>query len=328
MDDIERRELMKAAAVGGIAVSVGGAQTLLISNEAGAQGASLQTAAWPNKRLLALLKIDHPIIQAPMGFHVSPDMPAAVCESGGLGSFPCASLTPAQLRDVVGKIRAQTIKPLNLNFFCHVTERDAALETAWLKRLASYYTELGVDPPAFPTGARAPFGAEMCDVVVELRPQVVSFHFGLPEKSLVDRLKAAGCVIFSSATTVTEARWLEEHGVDAVIAQGVEAGGHRGMFLTTEPASQLGTLVLVPQVVDAVKVPVIAAGGIADGRGIAAAFALGASAVQMGTAYLLCPEARMPYCKTLSPRARVRGCSHWDGSHSGLVRSPGKRLWG
>jgi nitronate monooxygenase len=242
--------------------------------------------------LLDLLKIDHPIIQAPMGGgHISPDMPVAVSGSGGLGSFPCSALTSAQLSDVVAKIRAQTAKPLNLNFFCHVTQRDAAVEAAWLKRLATYYTELGVNPPEFPTSPRPPFGAEMCDAVVELKPQVVSFHFGLPAKSLVDRLKAVGCVIFSSATTVTEARWLEDHGVDAVIAQGAEAGGHRGMFLTTEPASQLGTLVLVPQVVDAVKVPVIAAGGIADGRGIAAAFTLGASAVQMGTAYLLCPEA-------------------------------------
>jgi nitronate monooxygenase len=291
MDGIERRELMKSVAAGGIALSIGGAQNLLISNETRAQGAPLR--AWPNKQIIDLLRIDHPIIQAPMGFHISPDMPVAVCESGGLGSFPCSPLTPAQLRDVVAKIRSQSTKPLNLNFFCHVTQRDAALETAWLNRLASYYTELGVNPPAFPTSTRPPFGAEMCDVVVELRPKVVSFHFGLPENSLIDRLKAAGCVIFSSATTVAEARWLEEHGVDAVIAQGVEAGGHRGMFLTTEPASQLGTLVLVPQVVDAVKVPVIAAGGIADGRGIAAALALGASAVQMGTAYLLCPEARI-----------------------------------
>jgi nitronate monooxygenase len=172
------------------------------------------------------------------------------------------------------------------------------MEAAWLKRLASYYTELGVNPPAFPSSASPPFDAEMCDAVMELRPQVVSFHFGLPEKFLVDRIKAAGSVIFSSATTVVEARWLEEHGVDAVIAQGVEAGGHRGMFLTGELASQMGTLALVPQVIDAVKVPVIAAGGIADGRGIAAAFALGASAVQMGTAYLFCPEAPIsPYLR-------------------------------
>jgi nitronate monooxygenase len=291
MDSIERREVMKAAAAGGIALSIGGAENLLVSSEALAQGAPSQAPTWPNKRLLDLLKIEHPIIQAPMGLHTSPEMPAAVCRSGGLGSFPCAALTPAQVRDVVAKIRAQTAKPLNLNFFCHVTQRDAALEAAWIERLASYYTELGVNPPAFPTSTRPPFDAEMCDVVLELRPQVVSFHFGLPEKTLVDRLKAAGCVIFSSATTVAEARWLQDHGVDAVIAQGFEAGGHRGMFLTTEPASQSGTLALVPQVVDAVNIPVIAAGGIADGRGIAAAFALGASAVQMGTAYLLCPEA-------------------------------------
>jgi nitronate monooxygenase len=291
MGGIERRELMKAAAVGGIALSMGGAHGLLASNETRAQGAPPRAAAWSNRRLLDLLKIEHPIIQAPMGFHISPDMPVAVCRAGGLGSFPCSALTSAQLRDLVGKIRAQTTKPLNLNFFCHMTQRDAAVEAAWLKRLASYYRELGVNPPEFPSSTRPPFGAEVCDVVVELRPQVVSFHFGLPEKSLVDRLKAAGCVILSSATTVREARWLEDHGVDAVIAQGVEAGGHRGMFLTSDLASQLSTLVLVPQVVDAVKVPVIAAGGIADGRSIAAVFALGASAVQMGTAYLLCPEA-------------------------------------
>ncbi len=244
-------------------------------------GSRAASRAWPDNRLLDLLQIEHPIIQAPMGFHTSPNMPAAVCVSGGLGSFPCATLTPVQLRDVVEKISTQTSKPLNLNFFCHIMQRDAALEAAWLKRLGSYYAELGMSPPTFPASTLAPFGAEMCDVVVELKPRVVSFHFGLPDGFLVHRLKAAGCLIFSSATTVAEAQWLEEHGADAIIAQGVEAGGHRGMFLTTE----------VPQVVDAVRVPVIAAGGIADGRSIAAAFALGASAVQMGTAYLLCPEA-------------------------------------
>jgi nitronate monooxygenase len=292
MGGIERRKLMKGTAAGGIALSIGGARSLLTSNEARAQGTPPHPGGWPNKRLLDLLRVDHPIIQAPMGGgHISLDMPVAVCGSGGLGSFPCSSLTAAQLGDVVAKIRTQTAKPLNLNFFCHVTQRDTAVEAAWLKRLASYYTELGVNPPQFPASTRPPFNAEMCDVVVELRPAVVSFHFGLPEKSLVDRLKAAGCVILSSATTVTEARWLEDRGVDAVIAQGLEAGGHRAMFLTSELASQLGTLVLVPQVVDAVNVPVIAAGGIADGRGIAAALALGASGVQMGTAYLLCPEA-------------------------------------
>jgi nitronate monooxygenase len=301
MGSIERRKLLKAAAVGGVAFSIGAAESLLAPNRARAQGAPPPAApGWPNRRLLDLLKIDHPIIQAPMGGTVSPSMPVAVCGSGGLGGFPCSFLTPAQMRDVVGKIRAQIgAKSLNLNFFCHVTQRDAAVEAAWLKRLAPYYTEFGVDPPDFPPSFPPFFSAEKCDVVVELRPEVVSFHFGLPEQSLVDRIKAAGCKILSSATTVTEARWLEDHGVDAVIAQGVEAGGTRAMFLTSDPASQLGTLALVPQVVDAVKIPVIAAGGIADGRAIAAALALGASGVQMGTAYLLCPEA------TISPLHRA-----------------------
>jgi hypothetical protein len=160
MGGIERRVFMKAATVGGIALSIGGAQCLLASSEAHAQGGSPRAVAWPNRRLLDILKIDHPIIQAPMGGgHISPDMPVAVCESGGLGSFPCSALTSSQLRDVVAKIRAQTTRPLNLNFFCHVTQRDAAVEAAWLKRLAPYYTELGVSPPAFPTSTRPPFGA-------------------------------------------------------------------------------------------------------------------------------------------------------------------------
>jgi nitronate monooxygenase len=294
MDGIERRLFMKTAAVGGIAFSIGGAHSLLAANEARAQLAPLRAAAWPNKRLLDLLKIEHPIVQAPMGGHVTPDMPVAVSGAGGLGSFPCSALTPAQVREEFTKIRTRIRKPINLNFFCHATpQRDEAMESAWRKRLAPYYAELGVDPPASPARVVAPFGPEMCDAVIELKPEVVSFHFGLPDASLVNRVKAAGCTILSSATTVTEARWLEDHGADAVIAQGVEAGGHRGMFLTTEPASQVSTLALVPQVVDAVRAPVIAAGGIADGRGIAAAFALGASAVQMGTAYLFCPEAHI-----------------------------------
>jgi nitronate monooxygenase len=293
MAGIERRKLMKAAALGGVALSIGDAKNFFAPNRAQAEEAPTSPApGWPNRRLLDLLKIEHPIVQAPMGGAVSPSMAAAVCESGGLGSFPCSFLGAAQIRDVVAKIRAQVdAKPLNLNFFCDARQRDAAAEGAWLKRLATYYAEFGVDPPKLPDRIPPPFTAETCDVLMELKPAVVSFHFGLPEPSLIDRLKTAGCVIFSSATTVAEARWLEDHGVDAVIAQGVEAGGHRAIFLTSDLTSQKGTLALVPQVVDAVKVPVIAAGGIGDGRAIAAALALGASGVQIGTAYLLCPEA-------------------------------------
>ncbi|MFN4103399.1 MAG: NAD(P)H-dependent flavin oxidoreductase, partial [Tepidimonas sp.] len=183
--------------------------------------------------------------------------------------------------------------PYAVNFFCHAPPpHEPAREAAWLARLAPHYREAGLTPPAGPAvGARAPFNAAVAELVAAFRPPVVSFHFGLPAPELVAFVKSWGAVVLSSATTVDEARWLEAHGADAIIAQGLEAGGHRGMFLTDDLSTQLGTLALLPQVVRAVRVPVIAAGGVADAAGVAAARALGAVAVQVGTAYLLCPEA-------------------------------------
>jgi nitronate monooxygenase len=202
-------------------------------------------------------------------------------------------LGPDALRDELAAIRAGTQRPFNVNFFCHVPPAaDAEREARWRALLAPYYVEFGLDPAAIPSGpVRAPFSEAVADVVEAFRPPVVSFHFGLPPPALLARVRAWGAKILSSATTVEEARWLEAQGVDAVIAQGAEAGGHRGMFLSDDLTTQTGSFALTPQVVQAVRVPVIAAGGIADARGVAAAMALGAAGVQVGTAYLLCPEA-------------------------------------
>jgi nitronate monooxygenase len=251
--------------------------------------------SWPDSRILELLGIELPIIQAPMAGSVLSGMVIAVSEAGGLGSLPCAMLSPEQMRTELTAIRQRTSRPINVNFFCHrPPQADEHRETTWRQRLASYYVELELDPEApLPSSSRTPFDTAACDLVLEFKPEVVSFHFGLPAKDLLTRVRSTGAKILSSATTVDEARWLENEGCDVIIAQGYEAGGHRGMFLDTDICTQVGTMALVPQVVDAVKVPVIAAGGIADSRGIAAAFALGASAVQIGTAYLFCPEAKI-----------------------------------
>jgi nitronate monooxygenase len=248
---------------------------------------------WPDTRALALLGIDIPIVQAPMAGCNGSRLAAAVSDAGGLGSLPCAMLSVDGVRSEFREIRNATGRPVNVNFFCHQPPVvDASREAAWVERLFAYYAELGAEPPAAQAApARGAFDDGYRAVVEELRPEVVSFHFGLPDQRLVRLVKDLGAKILSSATSVDEARWLEANGCDAIVAQGYEAGGHQGVFQTADIARQVGTMALVPQIVDAVRVPVIAAGGIADGRGIAAAFALGAAAVQIGTAYLRCPEA-------------------------------------
>jgi nitronate monooxygenase len=254
--------------------------------------------SWPDRRLLDLIGVEVPIVQAPMAGAQGAALAIAVSEAGGLGSLPCSLLDADGIRSAVGAFRAATSRPVNVNFFCHTrATTDVAVDARWRTLLAPYYAEFGLDIDTQAAEVNIePFDDARCKLVEELRPDVVSFHFGLPEASLLARVKGIGTRVMSTATTVAEARWLAEHGCDAVIAQGAEAGGHRGMFLrpgVSDVASQVGTMALVPQVVDAVDVPVIAAGGIADGRGIAAAFMLGASGVQIGTGYLLCPEAEI-----------------------------------
>lgn len=243
--------------------------------------------------LQQLLGIELPVIQAPMAGSQGSALAVAVSNAGGLGSLPCAMLGLDAMHSELAAIRAQTRKPFNVNFFCHAPPVPSAeREAAWRAALAPYYAEFGIHADAIPAGpGRAPFSAEAADVLAEFKPAVVSFHFGLPSAGLLARVRAWGAKIFSSATTVEEARWLEARGVDAIIAQGLEAGGHRGHFLSEDLSAQAGAFALLPQIARAVKVPVIAAGGIADAKGVSAAVALGAAGVQVGTAYMLCPEA-------------------------------------
>ena len=267
---------------------------------------------WPDRRLLDLFGIELPIVLAPMAGAMDTELAIAVAQAGGLGSLPVAMLDAAKLRAQVENFRAAAPgKPINLNFFTHKPPSlNNAREHAWRERLKPYYAELGIDPAApVPSSNRTPFDATLCAAVEELKPAVVSFHFGLPDVALVERVKAAGCKVMSSATTVAEARWLEDRGCDAIIAQGTEAGGHRGMFMTDNLATQVGSFALVPQIVDAVKLPVIAAGGITDARGIVAALALGAAAVQIGTAFLFCPES-----KILPPHRAALKAARDDGT--------------
>ena len=256
-----------------------------------------------------LFGIELPVIQAPMAGSQGSALAIAVSNAGGLGSLPCAALTPDAMRAELKAITAGTSNPYNVNFFCHQQpEPDPAREREWRALLTPYFAECGIDPDSLPAGpGRMPFNDDAADVLEEFRPPVVSFHFGLPAKQLVARVRQWGAKILSSATTIDEARYLEANGVDAVIAQGLEAGGHRGLFLTSDITTQVGTMALTPQVAKAVSVPVIAAGGIADAKGVTAAMALGATAVQAGTAYLFCPEATT----TAVHRAALQSDAAW-----------------
>ncbi len=237
--------------------------------------------------------VRYPLVQAPMAGVQGVDLALAVSGAGALGSLPCAMLGLEALRESLERIQARAAC-VNINFFCHLPPTpDPARDAAWRTALQPYYRAYGIAAAQQVVAAplRAPFSAETAELLAHFRPAVVSFHFGLPSAELLERVRAWGARVMSSATTVDEAVWLQAHGVDAIIAQGLEAGGHRGMFLTQDISTQVGTLALVRQVVRAVRVPVIAAGGIADAAGVAAAMTLGAAGVQVGTAYLLCPEA-------------------------------------
>jgi len=283
---------------------------------------------WPDRRLCELFSIEHPIVQAPMAGSATPELASAVCNAGGMGSLGCQAMTPDAVRAAAGQMRAATNRPFNLNFFVHdAPQTDPATLALARARLQPWYDALGLGPVPTALPALAPgFDAERLALMLALRPAVVSFHFGVPDALAIAALKGAGILLISTATTVAEARALEAAGMDAIIAQGWEAGGHRGSHRVTGPDEGVGTFALVPQVVDAVRLPVIAAGGIGDGRGIAAAIALGAAGVQMGTAFLSCPEAATDAAR----RAMLRRANDTDttvtdafsGRVARAVRSP------
>ena len=241
------------------------------------------------RAFLALTGARLPIVQAPMANFAGVELAIAALRGGGIGSLPCAVLDPAAIVDQARAVRDAASGPLNLNFFAHHLG-PAPDDGAWRARLAPFYAAENVGPPDTPPPLRRPFDDAAAAAVEAVRPAIVSFHFGLPDDALLARVRATGARVFGNATTVAEARHLAERGCDAIIAQGFEAGGHAGHFLHGH--RPIGLFALVPQIADATRLPVIAAGGIADARGAAAAIALGAGAVQVGTAYLVAPESK------------------------------------
>lgn len=239
------------------------------------------------------LHLQAPLFQSPMAGVQDHRLALAVCSAGGLGALPAAMLSLEQLDAELAALSAGTQAPYNVNFFCHPSPvEDAQALNRWHEALRPYYEALGLDPRTMPQGAgRQPFSPAAADVVERYRPAVVSFHFGLPSDQLVKRVQSWGSRVVASATTVAEGQWLQAHGADAVIAQGLEAGGHRGHFLSHDLSEQMGTFALVAQMSRALSIPVIAAGGVADVQGVRAARTLGAHGVQAGTAFLCSHEA-------------------------------------
>jgi len=240
------------------------------------------------------LGLQAPVVQAPMAGAQDHRLALAVAQGGGLGSLPAAMLTPATLAASVQAFRSATRAPLNVNFFCHAPPADDAdAMRRWHEALKPHYVRWQLDHQAMPSGpGRRPFDAELAQALAPFGPEVVSFHFGLPAPALLETVKSWGSQVWASATTVDEARWLQAHGADVVIAQGWEAGGHRGHFLSEDLALQSPLWALLPQVVQAIDLPVIAAGGLGAAANVARARQLGAAGVQLGSAYLCCTEAQ------------------------------------
>ena len=273
---------------------------------------------WPTNALTERLKLKYPILQAPMGSASTPALAAAVSNAGGLGGLGMWGRTAEQAGRRIAGFRQQSGGSLNVNYPIWPDPRCAPeTREAMRQHLQAHYEAHGLGAVPEPQGEVSDVGPDHVALLLETKPEAVSFHFGLPEPEVVEAIKAAGIFIVSSATTVAEARLLEKSGVDAIIAQGSEAGGHRATFTGVDVSMQPGLFALLPQIVDAVRVPVIAAGGVADGRTAAAALMLGASGVQLGTAFLRCEEADVRDAHRAALRQPTDACTVVTAAVSG-----------